>query len=124
MPLSNHFTAHTHVATGMINVGYKRNKQTINKESIINQLFDVTEYIRKDDFLNSQIVQIDVNNEQEIVLIPRVGEQKIVFGKGDDIEDKFTRLKLFYKKGIKPEELNKYTTLNLKYKQQIICSKR
>lgn len=124
MPLSNHFTAHTHVATGNINETYKSNNQKLKSNSIVKQLFDVAEYIRKDDFLNSQVVQLDVNNEQEIVLIPRVGEQKILFGKGIDIKDKFNRLKLFYTKGIKPEELNKYTTLNLKYKQQIICSKR
>ena len=124
MPLSNHFVAHTHVATGHINIGFKGNKQKLPENSIVNQLFHVTDFIRKDTFLNSQVVQIDIDENQEIVLIPRVGEQKILFGNGDDIEDKFKRLKIFYKKGIKPQELNKYTTLNLKYKQQIICSKR
>lgn len=124
MPLSKHFVAHTHIATGNINEAYKTNKQKLNNNSMISQLYKVADFVQKDEFLNSQIVQIDVNKNQDIILIPRVGEQKIVFGNGEDIEDKFTRLKLFYKKGIKPHELNKYTTLNLKYKQQIICSKR
>ena len=124
MPLSNHFVSHTHVATGNINIGYKGNKQKLTDNSIVSQLYAVADHIRNDEFLNSQIVQIDVDKKQEIVLIPRVGEQKILFGKGTNIEDKFKRLKIFYKKGIKPHELNNYTTLNLKYKQQIICSKR
>ena len=124
MPLSNNFVANTHVATGNINNSFRKDKDELDKNSILKAIFDVTEHIRQDTFLNSQIVQINVDENQEIVLIPRIGEQEILFGNGTGIENKFKRLKLFYKKGIEPHELNKYTTLNLKYKQQIICSKR
>lgn len=128
MPLSDHFTANTHVATGNITenpIAYMENVTMGNYEkTILNDLFIVTKAIVKDTFLNSQIVQIYVDERKEIILIPRIGEQKIVIGKSNDIEDKFFRLKTFYQKGINPNELNLYETLNLKYNKQIICSKR
>lgn len=124
MPLSENFVANTHIATGHINYAFIGDKKSILNHNTLKSLYNITQHIVKDTFLNSQIVQIDVAPKQDIILIPRVGEQKILFGKGTDIEDKFNRLKTFYKKGIKPSELNKYKTLNLKYKQQIICSKR
>jgi cell division protein FtsQ len=128
MPLSPYYTANTHIATGNIAenpIAYMENVTEGNYEkTILNDLYIVTKEIVKDTFLNSQIVQIYVDERKEIILIPRIGEQKILIGKSNDIEDKFFRLKTFYQKGINANELNLYETLNLKYNKQIICSKR
>jgi len=128
MPLSPYYTANTHIATGNIAenpIAYMENvTEGTYEKTILNDLYIVTKEIIKDTFLNSQIVQIYVDERKEIILIPRIGEQKILIGKSNDIEDKFFRLKTFYQKGINPNELNLYETLNLKYNKQIICSKR
>ena len=123
MPLSSHFIAHTHVVTGKLPKIELKDKTILSENSTLRDVYNITNYIVKDPFLDSQIVQIHLNDNGDIILIPRVGNQDIIFGDGNDIEDKFKRLKTFYQKGITPKELNKYKTLNLKYKQQIICSK-
>jgi cell division protein FtsQ len=128
MPLSNYNVANTHVANGYIIQSPLTKNLNINsddwKETTLYDLYVITKEIVQDTFLNSQIVQLYVNEHLDIVLIPRVGDQQILIGKSNDIEDKFYRLKTFYQKGIKPNELNIYETLNLKYNKQIICSKR
>jgi len=63
----------------------------------------------------------------DFVLIPIVGDLKIVFGPANSdksVIDKFTRLKIFYKEGIPYEGWQKYTEINLKYDGQIVCRKR
>lgn len=131
MPLSSYKVANTHIANGNIFENPNTNRKSVLensehqlKKSVLDDLFIVSNYIVKDTFLNSQIVQMYVNEKQDIILIPRVGDQEIVLGDANNIEDKFFRLKYFYKNAIKPKELNKYKQLNLKYNKQIICSKK
>ncbi|MFW6222798.1 MAG: cell division protein FtsQ, partial [Bacteroidota bacterium] len=57
-------------------------------------------------------------------IIPRVGAHFIHFGSIDQYEWKFKKLKYLYKKGFSKEGWNKYEQINLKYKNQIICTKR
>ena len=131
MPLSSYKVANTHIANGNIFENPNTNRQDVFEQnelqlrkSLLDDIFTISSHIAKDTFLNSQIVQIYVDEKQDIVLIPRVGEQQIIVGDANNIEDKFFRLKYFYKNAIKPNELNKYNHLNLKYNKQIICSKK
>jgi cell division protein FtsQ len=66
-----------------------------------------------------------INTDKEIELYPAVGGHKIIFGKGDDIEEKFEKLKVFYREGLNSiDSWNKYSSINLKYKSQVVCIKR
>ena len=71
-------------------------------------------------FLKQLIVQIDVINS-ELLMLTRVGEQ-IEFGKIIDINEKFKKLMLYYEKG--NTQNVEYSILNLKYKNQIVCTKK
>ena len=68
-------------------------------------------------------MQIHAENNGDLILIPRVGYQQIVLGKPIDIADKFSKLKLLYEKGILEKGWNNYSHINLKFKNQIICTK-
>jgi cell division protein FtsQ len=65
-----------------------------------------------------------LEENEDIILIPRVGYQQIVFGKPVNVEDKFRKLKLFYEKGISDKGWNNYSYINLKFKNQIVCTKK
>ena len=75
------------------------------------------------DFLASQIIQLYLNQNKEFELIPRVGNHVILFGDLDGMESKFEKLMLFYQKGVKQIGWNRYTLINLKYKNQLVCVK-
>ncbi len=123
MPMSDHSTARVIVATGEI-PPYTPDFMEPRKKHFLKKLFDLVQYIRADEFLNSMVEQIYVDNKLEFTLIPKVGRQKIIFGKYEDVDDKFNRLKLFYNEGMSREGWQKYKTINLKYRKQVICKKR
>ena len=90
----------------------------------VDGLIEICEYIKNNPFWHSQIEQIYVTDKMEFVLVPRVGDHVIEFGKAERVDEKFEDLYLLYKKGWKPLEWNLYKKVNLKYKGQIICTKK
>jgi len=123
MPMSDHSTARVIVATGAI-PPYTPDFRKPRKNHLLNKLFKLTNYIRKDEFLNAMIEQIYVNNIQEFTLIPKVGKQKIHFGEYEHVDDKFDRLKTFYKEVMPREGWRKYKTINLKYRKQVVAKRQ
>ena len=67
MPLSNHYTALTLVVSGNVAV--------VNSEA----LFQIAQYIYKDPFWNAQIMQVHIEDNEDLTLIPRVGYHQIFF---------------------------------------------
>ena len=135
MPLSDNYTARVLVANGFIfekysmfyNTTVKKimKDTTIEKITVIDDIYKVAEYIVKDTLLNNLIQQIYVNEDKELELYPVLGSHKIIFGKGEDIEEKFTKLKIFYREGLNSiNNWNKYSSINLKYKDQVVCTKK
>jgi len=108
MPLSDEYTARMLLVTGDVN--------TISLEDV----FFITDKIYKDEFLKRQIVQIDVK-ESEMLMLTRLGE-KLEFGKVKNVKEKFEKLMLYYEKG--NSQNKQYKVLNLKYKNQIVCTKK
>ena len=108
MPLSDEYTARMLLVTGDVN--------TISLEDV----FFITDKIYKDEFLKKQIVQIDVK-ESEMLMLTRLGEQ-LEFGKVKNVKEKFEKLMLYYEKG--NSQNKEYKVLNLKYKNQIVCTKK
>lgn len=113
MPISSRYVAHVPVVTGYV-----------EKEFATSTLYDFALFLLKDEFWNNQIEQIYVSPNQEVELIPRVGNHKIILGTFDDYIEKLTNLELFYKQAIPKVGWNKYSTINLKYRNQIVCTKK
>jgi len=80
--------------------------------------------IQNDPFLNAQIDQIHVSGNGTLTMVPRVGEQLIYFGSPDDFELKLRNLKALYKEGFKNGGWTLYKSINLSYKNQVICLKK
>jgi len=53
-----------------------------------------------------------------------VGAHIIEFGDINAHEEKFDKLYALYSQGLKREGWNKYIRINLKYKEQVVCTKR
>ena len=90
----------------------------------LHELYNLSTFIKKDDFLNAQIEQVFVTKEGEYELVPKVGRHLIVFGDISNMENKFSKLKVFYKQGMKKSGWKKYKKINLKYKDQVVCEKK
>ena len=97
---------------------------TINKHSILRDIFQFVEYINHDSFWSAQIDQIYADNDDELDLIPRLGNNVIHLGTTENFERKLQNLEAFYKKVLPEVGWNKYELINLEFKDQIVCRKR
>ncbi len=133
MPLCDNYTARVPIVTGEIFTKYssslqmkintKEHDSTLVKRSIMYKIFKIADFICKSDFWNAQIDQIAINEKHEIELIPKVGNHLIVFGDIDEMQEKFNKLLVFYKKGLNKVGWGRYSIVNLKYKNQVVCTK-
>jgi cell division protein FtsQ len=119
MPPSKNFAARVLVATG--NVAPYTPEFREKRKSSLKDLFNLTQTLLADDFLSAFIQQVHINNAGEFILVPLVGDQKIVLGSARRLEDKLRRLKIFYQQGMPYEGWRKYETINLKYSGQVVC---
>ncbi len=88
------------------------------------KLLPLINYINQDTFLSAQIDQIYVNGVGELSMVPRVGEQIILFGEPEDYQIKFRNLKALYTEGFKNGGWSIYKSINLEFRNQIVCTKK
>ncbi|MCK9220468.1 MAG: hypothetical protein PHF97_11695 [Bacteroidales bacterium] len=133
LPVSPEFSARVLVANGMIDDSYNKNPRyrinllsvsdSIYYDSLLTNLYKLGLFISHDPFLKSQIDQIYVNEQHEFELIPKVGNHVILLGKATDLSEKFQKLYVFYRLGLNKIGWNKYNIINIKNKNQVVCSK-
>lgn len=123
IPLSDHFTARVLVANGAILEDFNGQVKPLRTQMGVD-LFNTAKFIAADSLWNEQIVQIYVNDNKDMTLMPRVGNQKIILGNAADLKEKFRNLLLLYKNEMPKIGWDTYSAINLKYKGQIVCERR
>jgi cell division protein FtsQ len=134
MPTSYNYTAHVLVVSGNIKEPFKvkPNENVLawndsivrGEKPTICRIYDFAKYVSEDDFWNAQIAQVYVNNLQNVELIPVVGPHVVQLGGFRNFRIKLKKLMAFYKEALPTEGWNKYKIINLKYSNQIVCTKR
>lgn len=112
MPLSENFSARVLLISGAV-------KEGNNAE--IHQLVTA---ILNDEFLKEQIIGVEIKPKNEYVLDTRVGDQKIILGKVENLDQKFKNLGSFYIKSMADSTIYKYDSINLKYNRQVVCTNK
>ena len=120
LPVSENFTPLIMLATGKLPVSMK----AVSSERHLSEIYRFCTYLADHEFWSEQVVQIYVNSRGEYELIPRVGAHHILLGSMDQWEKKLKNLELLYEQGLSRYGWNTYKTINLKYTNQIICTKR
>lgn len=119
MPVSEKFTSRVVLVSGSyVSQLLKQNNMHEKEES--KNILELIANIRKDEFWNAQIAQLDIDSKARITMFPQVGDEKIEFGKPVDMDVKFKKLMIFYKEILPRTGWNKYDRVNLEYEGQII----
>lgn len=113
IPTSLNYSANVLAATGLITEDFAKT-----------ELLPFVLYVENDDFWRAQIEQIHVESDGEILLTPLVGEHFVEFGELDDYQKKLEKMKAFYQQVLAKNNWNKYKSISLKYKDQVIAKKR
>lgn len=126
-PLNGNCPAKVPVIDGAVPVkcqeGFKGRAQTEREVKWIGDLIDMMSWVSRSRTWKEAIVQIAVNEDGDLVLVPRTGREKFIFGAPDDVPAKFSRIEKYYEY-IKPAVQDSlYSSVNVKYDNQIICRK-
>lgn len=119
LPLSDKFSARLPVFTGFPHSSNAAMKSA--DSSLLRSVLVISEKLQADSFLMAMIDQVDITPQKSFEMIPKLGNQTIVFGDASDAIQKFDKLKLFYKKVITTTGWNRYSVINLQYKDQVVA---
>lgn len=121
LPLSDNYTARVLVLSGggVIDL-YKPEFFTTPEGKIF---VDFVKFISDDPFWKAQLAQVEIDQNHDLVLLPQLGKQKILFGAADQFHQKLVHLKRFYDEIIPKKGWNYYQKVDLRFENQIICSR-
>ncbi|MGY0425987.1 MAG: cell division protein FtsQ/DivIB, partial [Polaribacter sp.] len=111
IPLSSNYSARVLLVSG------------VKSKEEIKEILPLIHTILADLFLHKEVIGIEKSDVNEYQFSVRSGNYKIDFGKISDIEVKFKKLKAFYNTTFKDKTIQKYKTINVKYHNQVVCTK-
>ena len=111
IPLSNSYSARVMLVSG------------VETDKNVDEILPLLSYILEDDFLQKEVVGIKKFADSEYQFSVRSGNYKIDFGKLTKIDLKFKKLKAFYNKTFKDQTIQNYKMINVKYHNQVVCTK-
>ncbi|MBS1730388.1 MAG: hypothetical protein JSS67_06375 [Bacteroidetes bacterium] len=101
-----------------------KDKLSIPDSLLMIQMKKIATYITADSFWMAQTAQIDISGSGKFILIPVVGDQQIILGNADNLDDKFSALMAFYQQAWKSLGFEKYAIINVEFSGQVVATKR
>lgn len=128
-PVSTNHSERVIVANGYIPDVQINNKQKLSvfQKEAGNHLrtsFTLAKLLQSDSLLSIIIDQIYFNSLNEIELIPKIGNAPILIGDATDLEKKLRNISGFYLAKAGSDEIYQYKSINAKFTNQIVCTKR
>ena len=108
VPLSKKYSARVPLVTG------------VKHDKDLTEIYQLLKLIIADDFLKKEIVGIHKTDSDEYIFAVRSGDYKVEFGRYQQVENKFRKLKAFYNKTFLDKTINNYKTINIKYRNQVV----
>ncbi len=119
LPLSSAFVPRILLASGYFPRSGEKDDQ-----GRLEELYRFAGFVSEHPLWRDQIVQIYLGNKGNYELIPRVGAHQVLLGSMDNWERKLENLELLYRQAFPKYGWNNYSVINLKYTNQVICTKR
>lgn len=68
--------------------------------------------------------QIYLSDKNDLILTPKLGSTSVIVGDTTLLDEKFENLWTFYDKGVKKMGWDTYSSINLKFRNQLVCTKK
>lgn len=121
LPLSDERSARVPMFTSFPNDKKKLSKLD---SAVMQDIKTIAQYINDDSFLTAQVAQIDITQKGTYEIIPVLGNQIIRIGDANDLDEKFQKLNVFYKQVWATTGFEKYETIDVQFKKQVVATKR
>ncbi|WP_373515534.1 cell division protein FtsQ/DivIB [Persicitalea sp.] len=115
IPLTERFSARVLLVSG----DFFKNKKHLHSESE-KKVVDMIAYLSEDDFWKAQVIQMEVSKSGNVEFLTALGDQRIEFGKAENVAAKLLKLRVFYNK-VMAADWGRYTRINLRFRDQVVC---
>ncbi len=121
MPFANHDTSRFFKVSGKIGEGFSL-VDTLHSASL-KGVFFLGSYLDRNASLKKRYKNLFIDQQNELEILPDTGP---VFLLGDTsaLDEKFTKLDLMYSTVFPREGMDKYSCINLKYTDQMVCMRK
>ena len=121
LPLSEKLSARVPVFTG-----FPSDKEQLAKpdSELLGSIVKLSSYVLADSFWMAQVAQIDISSQSGFTIVPVIGDQTIVFGTIENMDQKFRKLYTFYQKAWLQNGINTYEKLDVQYDDQLVAVRR
>jgi cell division protein FtsQ len=121
LPLHAKFSARLPVFTGVTPF---HTDITLKDSLVMVDIKAITMYLTKNAFWMANIDQVNINNQGNYDMVPKMGDYILNFGDGSDFENKFNRLEEFYRQVLQKKGWNYYSAINVGFSDQIIATRK
>lgn len=104
--------------------GYKGEPGTPRERQWLSGITELMKYLQSDKTWKDAIKSITVDAKGDLILYPVKGKERFLFGRPEDVRDKFRRLEDYYRYIVPSQEEGYYTIVNVKYDGQIVCRRK
>ena len=91
----------------------------LDKAPKLKQAYTIATALKKDEVLSALIEQIHFEKNSRVILIPKIGKEKIVLDHQEELNDKLKQLKVFYKELARTNGWGKFDTIDISYKNVV-----
>jgi cell division protein FtsQ len=103
------------------NSGYKGDIEDPKERAWFRSVMNVINYMESSRIWKGKIVQISVDEKGELILIPREGKEKFIFGQPHSLEEKFSKMERYYTTIIPEKGSERYRSVDVRFEGQIVC---
>lgn len=115
-PISMNYSARVPVLTGNYFTQNRSLRSDRNR-----QLLDLLKRVDADPFWRAQIAELSVDERGDVTMWPEIGNHRIELGPPTELDTKFKKLKLVYTNVLPAKGWDRYTRINVQYRNQIVC---
>ena len=113
MSASNYYHSDVPVVQGHFNRKYPSTR-----------LLPLIDYVEGDSLLHSLVTMYIVRDTNNIILVPNISGHVINIGNTSELDNKFAKLKLFYKEVMPRRGWNTFDTISVKWNHQVVATRR
>ena len=87
-------------------------------------LLPLIDYVENDSLLHSLVTMYIVRDTNNIILVPSISGHVVNIGNASGLENKFAKLKLFYREVMPKRGWNTFDTISVKWNHQVVATRR
>ncbi|MCR5003638.1 MAG: hypothetical protein K5984_04640 [Bacteroidales bacterium] len=126
-PLQDRYTLDVPLVEGNIPIQeegrFKGRPDRESERKWLDRIIDMVSYMEDSREWKDRIVQIHVNGAEDMILVPRKGREKFIFGGPGGYQAKFARMEKYYRSIAPNYEPGYYSKVDVRVKGQVICRK-